>query len=292
MSWHPDGRYVEVLGRRAHCVDAGRGPAVLLLHGFLHSSWTWRFTLESLVARGFRVIAPDLLGAGWSDRGPGDHSLPALRGWVDGVLGALGVEHLHAAVGNSLGGAVAIDLALERPGRVGRLLLVSPLAAALPLPGLPLRLLGHRAFEPVFRATAANPDFVRRALGLLAYRKVPVDEAVLAGFAHLARPGSLRSAIETARQFWPASVSVAGRLHALRAPTVLVWGARDGVLPLRYGRAVAARLPAARLEVFEDCGHCPQEEDPIRFQAVLAAFLGAPPALPAPSREGAALHPA
>src|SRR5688500_9104357 len=107
ISWHPQGRFVEVAGRRAHVVDVGEGPAVLLLHGFLHSSYTWRHTIERLSKR-HRVIAPDLLGCGWSDRGDGDYGLDGLGGWVAGVLDALGVGELHTVLGNSLGGGLAL----------------------------------------------------------------------------------------------------------------------------------------------------------------------------------------
>lgn len=284
ISWHPRGRFVDVDGRRAHVVDAGHGPPVLLLHGFLHSSFTWRTTIDALAPR-HRVIAPDLFGCGWSDRGPGDYSLDGLARWVEGVLAALDVGPLHAALGNSLGGALALDLALRAPARLGRLVLVSPLGARLPVPALPFRLLGLPAFEPLFRLTAGNAGFVRRALGLVAYRRRAVDAEVLHGFTPLARPGSLLTATAMAAALGAASASIEARLPGLAAPALLVWGRHDGVLPLAYGQRVAGLLPAARLEVFDDCGHCAHEEDPARFHALVDAFLAleasAPPSSPA-----------
>lgn len=275
ISWHPQGRFVAVPGfegRRAHVVDAGQGPPVLLLHGFLHSSYTWRHTIEALATR-HRVLALDLLGCGWSDRGAGDYSLAGLTRWVAGALDALEVGDLHAVIGNSLGGALALDLALGAPDRVGQVALVSPLAATLPLPGLPFRLLGLPAFEPLFRVTAGNAAFARRALSLMAYRRRPVDDEVIHGFAPLERPGSLLAATGIAGTLWATSASVEARLGALTRPALVVWGARDGVLPLPYGRRAVGLMPGARLEVFDDCGHCAHEEDPARFHALLEAFL-------------------
>lgn len=274
MSWHPRGQYVELGGERVHCVDVGEGPAVLLLHGFLHSSYTWRETVAALAAT-HRVIAPDLRGFGWSDRPPGDYSPAALAGWLEVLLRALGVSRLHAAVGNSLGGAVLLEHALARPWAVERLVLVSPLAAPLRLPGLPFRLLGWSALAPLFRLTAGNPAFARPALAWAAFRRAGVSDEVLAGFAPLARPGSHAAACAAAGALGRASAALAARLPNLAVPTTLVWGARDRVLPLRYGQAVAALLPAARLEVFEDCGHCPHEEHPERFLAILGEVLAA-----------------
>lgn len=281
ISWHPQGRFVAVPGfdgRRAHVVDAGDGPPVLLLHGFLHSSFTWRRTIEALAPR-HRVLALDLLGCGWSDRGPGDYSLAGLTRWVGGALDALGVGDLHAVIGNSLGGALALDLALGAPERVGHVALVSPLAATLPVPGLPFRLLGVPALEPLFRLTAGNAAFARRALSLMAYRRCAVDQEIIHGFSPLERPGSLLAATGMASAVWETSATIEARLGALSRPALVVWGARDGVLPLAYGRRVAGLIPAAQLEVFDDCGHCAHEEDPERFHALLDGFL-APASVP------------
>ncbi len=280
MSWHPRGRYVEVEGERVHCVDVGDGPPVLLLHGFLHSSFTWRETLRALAPH-HRVLAPDLRGFGWSDRRAGDYTSAGLARWLDRVLVALGVRRLAAAIGNSLGGAVLLELALSRPDHAGHLVLVSPLAAPLRVPALPFRLLGWRGLSPLFRLTAGNPAFVRAALRRTAYRGCEVDAEVLSGFAPLARTGSHAAACAVAGSLWRGSLALSRRLSGLQAPTTLVWGERDGVLPLRYGRAVAALLPQARFEVLPGCGHCPQEEQPQRFHALLGEVLALPRIEPA-----------
>jgi pimeloyl-ACP methyl ester carboxylesterase len=282
VSWHARGSYLDLDGGRAHYVDVGRGPVVLLLHGYLHSSWTWRKTIGAL-SRRYRVIAPCLPGFGWGERGQSEFTLDGFATFVVRLLDAVGVERLHAAVGNSLGGGILLELALRHPERFQELVLVSPLCAPLRVPGLPLRLLGLRAFKPLFRATAGNPAFVKRALALTAYRGREVDEEILFGFSHLGREGSHRAAIETASQLWRASASLSKRVGDLAAPVTLVWGRHDRLLPLRYGKKVARLIPGARLRVFEGCGHCPQEEAPERFNALLAGQLAAGGALQLPT---------
>ena len=274
MAWHARSRELVVDGRRTHVVDAGEGPPVLLLHGFLHSSWTWRATIEALTRGGRRVIAPCLPGFGWSEVAHGDVSLAALLRWTRALLDALGVERLSCAIGNSLGGGLCLALAHDAPARVERLALVSPLGSWLPVPSLPLRLLGASRLDPLYRATAGQPAFVRRLLQLTAYR-ARIDEEVMRGFAHLSRPGSHAAAIAHARQLRAASVALARLLPQVHAPTLLVWGTHDRLLPLRWGRAIASRLPAARLEPIPGAGHCAHEEQPERFQALLSAFLPA-----------------
>ena len=99
------------------------------------------------------------------------------------------------------------------------------------------------------------------------------DHDVLHGFVPLERAGSLLAATGMAGALHATSASIEARVASLVTPTMLVWGAHDGVLPLSYGRRVAELLPAARLEVFDDCAHCAHEEDPPRFHALLDAFL-------------------
>lgn len=276
MGWHPSSRTLVVAGRRTHVVDAGRGRAVLLLHGFLHSSYTWRQAVEGLAARG-RVIAPCLPGFGWSGREPLDGSLTGYADWLRRLLDTLGVDRLELAVGSSLGGAILLELALAEPARVGELLLVSPLAAPLAVPSAPFRILGRPAFRPVFRWTAGNMGFVRHALRWRAYRNRAVDRDLLRGFEQLARPGSHAAACTVAGAIGRASVDLAARLPGLTVPARVVWGGRDGVLPLPYGRKVEALLPRAPFEVWDRSGHCPHEEEPDRFAALLEERLRAQP---------------
>lgn len=274
-------------GRRTHVVDAGQGPAVLLLHGFLHSSWTWRATIEALLrAGGRRVIAPCLPGFGWSEVAHGDVSLPALVRWTTALLDALDVPRLSCAIGNSLGGGVCLALAHAAPARVERLALVSPLGSWLPVPSLPLRLLGVSSLDPLYRATAGQPAFVRRLLQLTAYRG-RIDDEVMRGFAHLSRPGSHAAAVAHARELWAASVALVRLLPEVKTPTLLAWGTHDRLLPLRWGRAISRALPDARLEPIPGAGHCSHEEQPARFVELLSGFLPAvragTPASPAPT---------
>jgi len=272
VGWHPASRTVSFLGRPTHVVDVGEGPAVLLLHGFLHSSYTWREACTAL-AREHRVIAPCLPGFGWSGRELGDGSFATYASWLSALLDRLGAPRLGLAVGNSLGGGVLLELALAQPARFGELLLVSPLAAPLRVPALPFRVLGHRAFRPLFRWTAGNRAFVRHALRLRAYRARPVDDELLRGFEPLGRPGSHAAACAVASAVAGATARLAGRLGGLEVPAHVLWGGRDGVLPLGFGRRVAALLPRATFEVWEGSGHCPHEEEPGRFQGLVTERL-------------------
>ena len=271
MSWHPQGHYLALGRGQAHLVDHGQGPVALLLHGFLHSSWTWRAQIEEL-ARDHRVLAPDLPGFGRTDADHADHSLAGLADSVRALLRRLGVRRLALCAGNSLGGALACALALDPALQVERLALSNPYLLPLPLPSLGFRLLGSARFAPLFRATAGNERFRRWALAAAAYQGEVTDE-VLAGFRHLDRPGSHRAACVTAAELARGVKALRPRLGELRAPTLLAWGQRDRLLAGRYGRRIERLLPRARCVRFSHSGHCPHEEEPARFNGLLRELL-------------------
>ena len=273
MSWHPYGRFVEVLGRRVHLVDVGDGPPVLLLHGYLHSSSTWRHCLRAL-AGDVRLLAPDQLGTGASDRGQWDWSVDGLMRFTEALLDVLGVEVLHGAVGNSFGAAIVARLALHAPERVRRLVLVDAVGGGRHT--LPLLALqgGHPLVEPTVRWLASRRPVARVMLRRIAYAHIPVDDAVLEGFTRgFAVPGTFSAAAGMARALPASSEALWRRLHQLRQPTLVVWGDRDRLIPLRVGRKMASRIPRARLAVLPGCGHCPQEEDPEGLVGLLRGFL-------------------
>lgn len=248
---------------------------MLLLHGFLHSCWTWRKLIEPLAERGHRVLALDLYGYGLSaGPEPGEPlDLPCWRAWIDEALQALEVERLSLVLGNSLGGAIALDLADRFPSE--RLALINPLCAPLRLPGLPFRVLGRPALGPLFRLTAGQEGFNRRALRLTAFRDLPVDREVLRGFSHLKRPDAHRVACASAAALRAISKHVAEVAPALcaRTPTLCLLGARDRVLGGGYQRRLRKVLRGARIVDLPDHSHCPQESDPERVLEELDLLL-------------------
>lgn len=265
---------------RAHLVNVGPiglelRPPILLLHGFLHSSWTWRKLIDPLAERGHRVLALDLYGYGLSEGpAPGEAlDLACWRDWVDDALAAVGVDRLALVVGNSLGGAIALDLADRFP--CDHLALINPLCAPLRLPGLPFRVLGQPALGGLFRLTAGQEAFNKRALRLTAYRDLPVDAEVLRGFSHLKRPDAHRVACASAASLRSISRHVAELAPALcaRTPTLCLLGARDRVLGRRYQRRLERVLEGARIVRLAEIGHCPQESDPERVLQELDALL-------------------
>jgi pimeloyl-ACP methyl ester carboxylesterase len=255
------------------------GPLVLLIHGITGHGAAWD-PVTTRLAREHRVLVPDLLGHGTSAKPRGDYSLGAYASGLRDLMVALG-EPKATVVGHSLGGGVAMQFAYQFPTRVERLALVSSgglgrevnvILRAAALPGAE-HVLPILAAPWVVNAGTA----LARGLDRIGLR-VGTDLAGMGeGFSSLrtreAREAfvtTVRAVIDTHGQ----RVNASDRLYlAAEVPTLLVWGARDPMIPVEHGRAAHAAMPDSRLEVFENAGHFPFQDDPERFTEVLADFI-------------------
>jgi pimeloyl-ACP methyl ester carboxylesterase len=271
-------RTTDLHGRTVSYLGGGEGPVLLLIHGMAGTSDNWSGVLESLAQR-HTVVAPDLPGHGASAGGRGDYSLGSLATGLRDLLLTLGHERA-TLVGHSLGGGIAMQFAYQFPEMVERLVLVSsgglgpevsPILRAAALPGADL-----------FISATANVGqtaggVIGRGLSALGLKPGPDVAEVARGYASLAEPrrrkaflATLRSVIGTEGQ----QISASDRLYLAEAiPVLIVWGARDPIIPARHGEDAHRALPGSQLEIFEGAGHMLQLEQPGRFIAVLEGFL-------------------
>lgn len=266
-------------GHRVRYRAAGSGPLLVLLHGIAGSSSTWE-EVGGWLERGHRVIAPDLLGHGESAKPRGDYSLGSYANLVRDLLGALGDERA-TLVGHSLGGGVAMQFAYQFPERCERLVLVSSgglgrdvhrLLRSAALPGAEIVL-------PMLcsRVTRSAVGHATHWLGRLGLRAGPDLEEVWRGFVSLGDADTRRAFLDTVRGVIDVGgqrVSASDRLYlAEELPILIVWGARDPLIPAAHGEAAHERLPGSRLEVFPGAGHFPHRDDPRRFVNLLSDFV-------------------
>lgn len=270
-------RYVMVDGYRLHMLEAGRGPAVLLLHGFAGSAEEWRPTGEALAAMGYRAIAVDALGFGRSAK-PADapYSLALMAQLYAGLLDALGIGRA-SLVAHSMGGKYALATALLHPERVAALALVATdgFVEASPL----TRAGGWPVVGPALLWLSARPAVVRLMLGaaFVAPEAHLTAELLARGRAALVGAENRRALTALSRRYDATDLGLTGlraRLGELNVPTLLIWGDGDRVFPLATaGRAAAAAIPGARLVVIPRCGHFPHVEAARAFRGALSGFL-------------------
>jgi pimeloyl-ACP methyl ester carboxylesterase len=274
-----DVREISLHGHRVSYRAGGDGPVLLLIHGITSSSASWAPVLP-LLEEHFTIIAPDLLGHGASAKPTGDYSLGAYACMARDLMLALGHDSA-TVVGHSLGGGVAMQIAYQFPDLVDRLGLVSSgglgrevsiflRAATLPGAELVLPLIASR---PVL----ATGEAVARTIGRLGLRLGADLGEIASGVASLAEQGARSAFVHTARSVIDPGgqrVDARDRLYLSEAmPSLLVWGQADPIIPAAHGVRAHGLMPGSRLELFEDAGHFPYVDDPVRFARVLREFV-------------------
>jgi len=281
MTGRIEDRSVVVDGHRLHYLTAGdSGPVVVLLHGGIIDAahLSWGAAIDAL-ADEFRVIALDLLGYGESEIPDISYSTGLHVDLVEGFLDAIDVGRANV-VGVSLGGGVALGLALQAPEKVGRLVVVDSFGLGRDLPNdhvsyllsrlsilnrLSISLLrrSRRLAAASLGAIVHDPEAIPRELG---------DDF----YAHLQRPG-----VGLAFRRWRRhEITRAGyrtvytdRFDEIEQSTLVLHGAEDDLFPVAWAERAAARIPDADLRVIEECGHWLPREKPAECNDAIAAFL-------------------
>ena len=273
-----------------HHTYGGRGAPVLFIHGLGSSGYIeWRFTLPA-VAKRHRVFAPDLPGFGRSQKPRARYGIKYFARVIDRYLEARRLGSA-AIVGTSLGGRIALELALAYPERVNKLVLVNALGLGRPqvqlyyplmvIPRVGETVMGlakealRRAPATVIRRVAA------RYAGASNELVATMDDAYLEDlremFAEKGYPEAYLATVRSLVSFKGlfGAHDVTAELARIEAPTLFIWGADDPLFPLEHATRAHSRLVGSRLAVIEGAGHTPQAERPEEFNRILSKFLDA-----------------
>ncbi|MDX6497993.1 MAG: hypothetical protein QOG23_1253 [Blastocatellia bacterium] len=288
LIYHPEYSWFTTIGGvRIHYQEAGDedAPPIILIHGFISSNLVWNEVILPLARKGFRVIAPDLPGYGYSDKpADGRYTIDSQAYAVSGLMDRLGIEKA-TIVGASYGGAVAATMALDYPERVANLVLVGAVTNDQPRKKLLLRLAGVPVLGDIATPLFLGSRWILRKRTEEVYRRLgyPVDERKLAARHHLLETANThRAMIRTVRR-WKAD-RISREASLIRQPTLLVWGEEDTHIPVSDAFRLRDAIPNARLIVFRRCGHLPPTESPEQFIEVVADFCNAEAAQQGTSR--------
>lgn len=274
----PQDKFTVVNGVRTRYWEEGdKGTPVVLVHGLGGFVENWIYNIGPL-SKKHRVYAFDLLGFGQTEKKPLVGNLFQLVAFIGDFLDTLQIKKA-VLIGNSLGGGLALQYAIDNPDRVDKLVLVDnaglgrEVCSDFKFCALPFI---NRFF------VKPNTDGVDRIMGLLVH-----DPSVMTKeFQDYSRrysnlEGSLKSFLSTLM----AGVSILGqknklvkplleRLDTVRIPTLIIWGNEDRIIPVSHAHIAAKKIPGARLEIFENCGHIPQFEQREKFNRLVLEFLG------------------
>jgi len=265
------GQSAEANGIRTNYLEAGKGEeTVLLIHGSgpgVTSYANWRVVMPAL-ADDFRVLAPDMVGFGFSDRPTG--VTYGLQTWADqtvGLMDTLEIEKAHL-VGNSFGGAIALRIASQHPDRVGKLVLMGSM-------GVPFEIT-----EGLERVWGYEPSFenMRKVLDVFAYsRELVNDELAQVRFEGSTQPGfqeAFSAMFPAPRQRWvEAMVTPDEEIRKLPHRTLIVHGREDQVIPVANSYRLEELIDNADLSVFSHCGHWSMIERTADFNRIVRDFF-------------------
>jgi pimeloyl-ACP methyl ester carboxylesterase len=271
-------KYADVGGFKLRYVVKGSGPPVLLIHGLGAFLETWIYNIGAL-SRHFTVYALDLPGHGLSEGPVADYTLDCCTHRIAvGFMTALGIEHV-SLIGHSMGGLVCLGVAINFPEKVDKLVLVDSAGLSQDAPliyrlaSLPVLrdILLKSAIRPLIKAGMKkgfyDPEIITEEMVDLSYRywRTPKFKRAL---ANLLKHNVSVDGVH------PESL-VTDKLHLVRAPTLLIQGEQDQVIPVEHARLACHLIPDVRCRTFTECGHCPQIEKATKFNQVVIDFLKA-----------------
>jgi 4,5:9,10-diseco-3-hydroxy-5,9,17-trioxoandrosta-1(10),2-diene-4-oate hydrolase len=267
----PESRFVDVDGLQIHYQETGSGHPLVMLHGTGPGASGWsnfRRTVPAF-AGDYRVVVPDLPRFGRSSKVPiTGPRLTLLSGIIDRFLDAIGVETAHF-IGNSMGGQVAMKLAIDHPDRVGRVVVIGspPLGASSMAPS-PAE--GIRMIEGYYKGSGPSLDKMRAIVQALVFdQRFATEEVIRARYEASIDPEVIQA---NAGPLWERE-SLEGQLQQVAAPMLLIWGQDDRFAQLDIALRMVRELPNARLLVFSRCGHWAQLEHEAEFNSVVRNFL-------------------
>jgi len=264
--------FIEIDGVRIHYQDKGTGTPLVLLHGYTSSTYSWKDVFEPL-AKNFRVIAVDLKGFGLSGKPDGDYTRRAQAVLIAHLLTQLKIDKAWLC-GSSMGGEVALNVALANPERVAGLILID--SGGVQVPGgssvAPSYLLIPFVGRVLTALALRSDKLVREGLEKSFYDRSKVtNERVAAYYQPLKTRGGQLAALRARTQ--AGQFPVEPELGRINVDTLILWGAQDALIPVAAGQKLNATIKHSKLVTFENCGHLPQEEMPARVVDEVTGFI-------------------
>lgn len=277
VDWGRHQRWVHVDGRAVNLVELGDGPPIVFIHGL---SGSWQNWLENLpeFARDHRVVALDLPGFGHSEMPLQRITITRYAATVDAVMTTLGIDRA-VVVGNSMGGFVAVDLALHHPERVAKLVLVAAAGlsvehmrndrAMVALRRLERLINGYNGFISTRSDLMSRRAGLRRQLlRLVAAHPERLPAPIVSEQLRASGKPGFMDAIEALTSY-----PIRSRLPEVDCPALVIWGEDDRLVPVADAARFTRGIRGSRRLVYADTGHVPMLERPERFNADLRAFL-------------------
>ncbi|MGH9934563.1 MAG: alpha/beta fold hydrolase [Nitrososphaerales archaeon] len=242
---------------------SSRTKHVLLLHGLGASAERWS-KIMPIFAKHFHVVAPDIIGFGYSDKPEVSYTIPFFLDFVKDFTHAFDMENL-TLIGASLGGQIAAEFAIASKKMIENLVLVTP-AGVMKEPTPVLNYYIAAAMYPTF-------DNAKKAFRQMAGDPKAVDEVYARDFVNRMQLPNAKYAFMSSIMGSKGTPNLSARLEEIDAPTLIVWGEKDALIPVRYARRFQKEVKGSQLAIIKNSGHTPYFERPEAFSDTVLEFL-------------------
>jgi len=256
-------KMAEIDGNKVRYLEEGTSKdTLLLLHGLGASAERWEDVIP-LFAKKFRVIVPDLIGFGYSDKPSIDYTTDYFAEFMSKFVEKVGIKEM-SIIGSSLGGQIAAEFIINQNADVKKLVLVSPSGVMKhSTPAL-------NAY--ISAALYPNTDSALNAFQAMSGRK-KIDEKIVSGFIERMQLPNAKMAFMSTLLGLSNSKVITEKLQLITIPTLIVWGENDPVIPIEYAQSFISGINDCRFYKMLGCGHTPYAEEPDTFFQIVSDFL-------------------
>lgn len=267
MSIQTIAKKIQVRGNKIRYLDydnlsSKKEETLVLLHGIGASAERWSRVIPFFYDH-FRVIVPDLIGFGYSDKPTVEYNMPYFVKFLEDFLNNIGIKKANI-VGSSLGGLVAAEFAFKNTSTVEKLILVSPAGT--------MKTSTKTLEEYILASLYPTHDNVWRAFNNMAFDPRTVTEQTIEGFIDRMKLPNAKYAFMSTMLGIRNTTNLSSRLGKIISPTIIVWGEQDEMIPLKYAEDYRS-IPNSNLQVIPKCGHTPFTEKPEVFSKIAIDFL-------------------
>jgi 2-hydroxy-6-oxonona-2,4-dienedioate hydrolase len=257
-----DGYAIRYLDYDSHLEKSSKHKFLVLLHGLGASAERWIFIADTL-AKHFRVIIPDIIGFGYSDKPTVEYTKEFFIEFFKGFLEGLNITQ-PILVGSSFGGYLATEFAIKFNDQVEKLVLAAPAGM--------MRSSTNVLDQYIMAALYPTYENALRGFMDMAFDPSIVTEETIRDFINRMRLPNAKYAFMSTLLGIRDSPRLYDRLDKIRAPTLLIWGDNDKMIPLQYSTDYT-KIPNSRIRIMKDCGHTPYVEKPAEFNQILLGFI-------------------
>lgn len=256
--------YATINGNKIRYLEEGHSNGtVVLLHGLGGMAERW-LSLIPLLSEKYRVIAPDLIGYGQSDKPQIDYTADLFRETMLEFLKVLSLQNVFM-IGTSLGGEVVAECAASQNPRIKKIVLSSP--AGIMKKSTPV------LDAYIMAALHPTPESVKLAYQMMSGKNIEINSKSVDNFISSMERHNAKMVFLSTLLGMKNSPAISEKLGHIKIPTLLIWGSNDRMIPVEYSKDFASSIPNCELAIMDGCGHIPYEERPFEFSKLVIGFL-------------------